>query len=238
MAKKSKNKSDHADSIGTTLRDHELARLTEHVRTKAKAARRKGSTRAIVDELLFFLLADAGLKPKEICDLNINDIPDRQKSHALRVRLRSPRRQRQVRVSRQTAKLINEFAQVNRQGARDSDPLLISERGNRLGYISIYNKIRRLGQKVGLHGLHPNTLRKTCMLRLFQKEQNLRLVQQQAGHASHKTTVQYLKSSVDSLSGPCDACGHPIWDNAGKRIDSGHLLCPQCLTAFHRKAKH
>ena len=60
MAKKSKNKSDHTDSIGTTLRDHELARLTEHVRTKAKAARRKGSTRAIVDELLFFLLADAG----------------------------------------------------------------------------------------------------------------------------------------------------------------------------------
>jgi integrase len=237
MAKQSTKTADHTDDHDRVLQDHELDRLREYVHTKADEARRKGSTRAIVDELLFVLLADAGLKPKEVCDLNISDIPAHQKSGKLHIRLHPASRNRHVQVSNQTTDLINVYAQVHRQGARHSAPLLLSERGNRFGYISIYNKIRRLGEKVNLERLHPNTLRKTYMLRLFQKEQNIRLVQQQAGHASHKTTIQYLKSSIDLHSGPCDVCGHQIPGNTGKRIDSGHLLCSQCFNAFQRKAK-
>ena len=141
------------------------------------------------------------------------------------------------------AERLKRFSSLYRQGAKPKAPLILSERGNPLGYFSIYSKIRRIGQRAGIKNLQPNALRKTYIANLFAKEQDLRLVQQQVGHSSPKTTALYVqqasvqaKAKAKPKSTPrkkCEACGKRVSINRIAQIDSGQVLCTNCLSELH-----
>ena len=96
---------------------------------------------------------------------------------------------------------------------------------------SIYSKIRRIGLGAGIKNLQPNALRKTYIVNLFDKEQDLRLVQQQAGHSSLKTTALYVQQAKPkpAVRKTCEACGKRVSINRIAQIDSGQVLCITCL---------
>jgi integrase len=75
------------------------------------------------------------------------------------------------------------------------EPLLMSERGKRFIYMSLYSKIKKIGKKAGIGKLHPHMLRHTYLVRLYNVEHDLRFVQDQAGHASPTTTAVYAKTN-------------------------------------------
>ena len=228
------------------LSEKQFTKLMLHVRKNATTARLRGASRAIIDELIVDLLVEAGLKPNELCDLCLRDTPARQAANTVTVRSKQGHRARDIPISQPMAERIKRFAALYRKGAKPKDPLILSERGNSLGYFSIYSKIRRIGLGAGIKNLQPNTLRKTYIVNLFAKEQDLRLVQQQAGHSSPKTTALYVqqampqsKSKAKAKAKPrpkaavrkkCEACGKRVPTNRIAQIDSGQVLCAACLT--------
>ncbi|OHB62298.1 MAG: hypothetical protein A2168_03095 [Planctomycetes bacterium RBG_13_50_24] len=182
------------------LSDAELEKLLLYIREKADLARRRGTTRAVVDEVIVLLLLNTGLRPSELCNLTIADLITEHGRKAIMVRDASGNIPRAVDVTGDIVEHVQTFVRLYRRKAKPGDPLLISERGTRFGYMSLYNKVRRIGESAKVGNLHPGVLRATCLVRLYNSTQDLWFVQQQAGHASPRTTAIYATAGSDSHS--------------------------------------
>jgi len=259
------------------LSDAELEKLLLYIREKADLARRRGTARAVIDEVIVLLLLDTGLRPSELCNLAIADLITEHGRNAIIVRDASGNVSRAVDVTGKIAEHVRRFARLYRSKAKPNDPLLLSERGTRFGYMSLYNKVKRIGESAKVGNLHPGVLRATCLVRLYNSRKDLWFVQQQAGHASPRTTAIYATAGSDSHSQvispdrayskttektrrssrqavtqkraveraakhretvsvkhiqqaeKCEACGKPIGDRGGTKIDSGQVLCAGCI---------
>ena len=212
-----RNAKKSAQGFSRALSAPEIEHLLSHVQAKADAARRSAGSRAVVDELIVLLLLETGLRPRELCGLEIRHT---QRPHGLEVP--AGRNTRHIPLPQRSAKAIRRYVEVFRRNVGPKAPLILTERGTPLGYISIYNKVQRIGKEAGILDLQPMTLRRTFMVRLFNKEKDLRLVQQQAGHASPKTTARQVRTT-------CDCCQRVINRDEITRIDSGQVLCGECL---------
>lgn len=179
---------------GKYLSEAQLKKLLRYVENKANLARRNGATRAIIDELIIQLLVNTGLRPRELCNLNIEDLPLSHGQNALLVRDSRGDITREIDINSKIAKSLQMFVRLYRKGAKLDDPLIISERGNRFTYMSLYSKVKNIGRKAEIGWLYPHMLRRTYMVRLYNAEHYLRLVQEQAGHANWKTTAIYVKN--------------------------------------------
>lgn len=201
--------------------------LLAHVRNRADQARLDGATRAVVDELILSILLHAGLRAQELCALRIVDTPAHHGKMELHVGGRTDAAQRSVSIPEDMIPVFQRFVRLYRAGAKPTDPLLLSERGTPFGYMSLYSKVRRIGQDCGLGRLNAAVLRRTFLMRLYEKERDLRLVQEQAGHARLRSTTRCVRPRRTARL--CGACGNPLAPGSGERIDSGQVLCPKCL---------
>jgi len=258
------------------LTDAQLHTLLQYVTSKADDARRKGNTRAIVDELVILLLVNTGLHASEVCNLSISDLPMEHCENAIWVRDAKGDVVRSVEIDSKMAEYLDRFVRLYRKAANHNEPLIINERGWRISYMSLYSKIRIIGEKAKVGKLHPHMLRCTYLVRLCNNKNDLRFVQEQAGHANRKTTALYAKmtsgllqakatsdnnssivKAIDASKGKpipaeyasqktinhrescclddsrqnitCEACSNPILPGAGTKIDSGQILCNDCL---------
>ena len=57
------------------LSEAQLKRLRQYVKDMADLARQRGSTRAIIDELVIELLVNTGFRASEVCQVNIGHLP-------------------------------------------------------------------------------------------------------------------------------------------------------------------
>jgi len=209
--------------VPVSLGSDELCTLLDYVRGKGDTARQGGGTRAIIDELIILLLIHAGLRAEELCVLRLADTPACHGKPQVRVH-HGTKSGRIVGIPAGLAQVIQRFVRLHRKDAKPDAPLLLSERGTRFSYMSLYSKVRRIGQEAGVGKLHPGMLRRTFLVRLYEKEQDLRLVQEQAGHASLKTTAFQVRPRRR-----CEACNKRVASGNGRVIDSGQLLCRDCL---------
>lgn len=258
------------------LSANQLETLLRYVKDEADEARRTGATRAVVNELIVELLVHGGLRASEMCNLNIGDLPASHGENTIWIRDATGKVTRAVDIDLETTKSLNTFAKLYRPSAGLDDPLFLSERGGRLSYMSLYSKIKIIGQKAGLGRLHPQMLRHTYLVRLYDVTQDLRLVQLQAGHAHSASTTRYAKhnrqksrgelsagdvtartsrqsvsppqaeakasntpastsSESDNVNITCEACGRSVSTEVVGKIDSGQLLCPDCLKELRSK---
>ncbi|MBW2174901.1 MAG: tyrosine-type recombinase/integrase [Deltaproteobacteria bacterium] len=151
------------------LNDNQLKKVRRYAKNRADLARMRGSSRAVIDELLVELLV-------------------------VWVRDGKGKVSRVIDISEKLQKRLERFVKLHRKGASADDPLLMSEQGGRMQYRSVYGKIKSVGQKAGIK-LHPHMLRHTYLTRLYNVEKDLRFVQDQAGHASPTTTAIYAKTN-------------------------------------------
>ena len=177
------------------LSDTQLKRLRKYAKNMADLARQRGSVRAIIDELIVELLANTGLRATELCDLNIGDLPMTHGKDSIWVRDGKGKVTRTVDIPDSLRKRRERFVRLYRKGAKPKDPLLVSTKGKRLIYRSVYEKIKKLGKKSDIGKLHPHMLRHTYLTRLYNVEHDLRFVQDQAGHASPTTTAIYAETN-------------------------------------------
>ena len=80
---------------------------------------------------------------------------------------------------------LERFVKLYRKDAGPDEPLLVSAKGGRIIYRSVYEKMNKLGRQSGIGKLHPHMLRHTCETRFYNVEQDLRFVQDQLGRDSH-----------------------------------------------------
>jgi len=235
----------------------ELQTLLSYVKSQADLARERGTIRAIVDELIVLLLVRAGLRANEIRALRIADLPTGHGERTLWIRNETGEVLRKVDITSDVAQLLSRFVRLYRKGAQIKDSLLETERGSPFGYMSLYNKVHRIGKKVGIGKLTPSLLQHTYMVRLYEVEHDLRYVQEQTGYVSRRTLAKYLlkgRSKRTSLIGSsaeltgqehaeqqnrhkeqrcaCEACGIICELGHGRRIESGQFLCHRCLEYF------
>lgn len=187
------------------LSEVQLKRLRQYVKDMADLARQRGSTRAIIDELVIELLVSTGLRASELCDLNIGDLPMSHGKDAVWVRDGKGNVARTVEVPESVQKRLERFVKLYRGQAGPDEPLLVSARGKRVIYRSVYEKIKKLGRQSGIGKLHPHMLRHTYGTRLYNVEQDLRFVQDQLGHASPNTTAIYAKTNAPARRRQLDA---------------------------------
>ena len=258
------------------LSNSQLDKLLQYVKNKADDDRRKGNTRSIVNELIILLLVNTGLHAKELCNLSISDLPLEHGENAIWVRDAKGDVVRAVEIDSKMSECLERFVRLYRKAANHKEPLIINERGKRISYMSLYSKVRKIGEKARIGKLHPHMLRCTYLVRLCNKKNDLRFVQEQAGHASRKTTALYAKMTSDLIqdeatsdnvsstvkatgvsngrpipaefasqktinhrepcyldvsrqSITCEACNNPILAGNGTKIDSGQILCYDCL---------
>jgi site-specific recombinase XerC len=195
MAKKKKAKKRGGLAPDKYLSDTQLRKLRSYVKDKADLARMRGGSRGVIDELIVELLVNTGLRASELCDLNIGDLPVKHGKDCIWVRDGKGKVSRSVDISEKLRQRLNRFVKLYRKGARSNSALLVSERGDRIIYRSIYSKVKRLGEQAGIGKLHPHMLRHTYLTRLYNVEKDLRFVQDQAGHASPTTTAIYAKTN-------------------------------------------
>ncbi|HUU15865.1 MAG TPA: tyrosine-type recombinase/integrase [Sedimentisphaerales bacterium] len=177
------------------LSDTQLNRLRQYVKDMADLARQRGSERAIIDELIVELFANTGLRASELCSLNIGDLPVSHGKGSVWIRNGKGKVTRTVDIPESLVKRLDRFVRLYRKCAKPKDPLLVSTKGKRMIYRSIYEKMKKLGKKSGIGKLHPHMLRHTYLTRLYNVEHDLRFVQDQAGHASPTTTAIYAKTN-------------------------------------------
>jgi len=259
------------------LSDTEREKLLSYIRQKADLAKRKGAKRSVFDDFIVRLLLNTGLQPSELCNLNINDLITEQDRKYIRIRDVSGNVLREVDVTGDIVEYVQRFVRLYRRKTKPGDPLLVSERGGRLSYMSLYNKVKRIGMQANIENLHPRILRNTYLIRLYDSEQDLQFVQQQAGHSSPRTTAMYAIAAggpelsvmspdqADSRTAEqtqytnsqvmtekhqvekrakhkdkipvedllkiekCEVCAKTISAGSGIRIDSGQILCSDCL---------
>jgi site-specific recombinase XerC len=229
------------------LSEAHLRKLLLYVQERADLARQKGTTRPIVDELIILLLVNTGLRASELSNLNIADLPQNHDKNVILVRNAKGNITRSIEITSEMADSIAKFVKLYREGAKPDEPLFISERGNRLSYISLYNKVKTIGGRAEIGKLHPNMLRLTFIVNLYNAEHDLRFVQNQAGHANRKTTAMNIRANcnreqkVETISQEllqhieiCEACGRSISRENGTKIDSGQILCDDCLNELRK----
>ena len=100
------------------LSEGELQILLSNVKSRADLARERGTTRAIIDELIVLLSARAGLRANEIRALKIEDIPTVHGERTLRIRSAMGEVIRVVDISEDVAQLLTRFVRLYRKGAK------------------------------------------------------------------------------------------------------------------------
>ena len=98
----------------------------------------------------------------------------------------------------------DELRAIKRHLARRDDRLpwlFLSERGQPLTRSSVQYLVRRAGEQVGLHGLHPHMLRHSCGYYLADRGTDLRTMQDYLGHRDPRHTVHYTRVSGRRFEG-------------------------------------
>ena len=67
--------SEHGAMEATSLSRMQTEALLRHVQERADQARRQGTIRSVVDEIIVLILVHAGLRAEELCALRIADTP-------------------------------------------------------------------------------------------------------------------------------------------------------------------
>jgi integrase/recombinase XerD len=127
---------------------------------------------------------------------------------------------RVVNVKKSMREKIAEYIRLCRPGAKPNSPLFVSEWGQRLlrcragrkgkieihfertarlSYHELYMRIRRIGKRAGIEGLHPHELRHTFASFLYKTQKDIRNTQRQLGHSRPEITARYAMVFEDAM---------------------------------------
>lgn len=133
---------------------------------------------------LLELLYGAGLRVSEAVSLDVHDV--RLRDRWVRV-VGKGSKERLAPFGPPAAEALQAWiAEMGGEGA-----LFRNNRGGRLSARSAWRIVRDAGANNGVGGLHPHALRHSCATHLLGAGADLRVIQEQLGHASLSTTQRY-----------------------------------------------
>ena len=137
------------------------------------------------DRLIVRLIYATGVRVSELCSINIEDIDFEE--HTIRVRGKGDKI-RTVFVDDETLEEIEHFI-----GNKIAGPLFPGQQGKHLSPRTVQHIFRQYAPP----GITPHKIRHSYASELYRRSKNLRVVQENLGHSSIKTTEIYLHTDID-----------------------------------------
>ncbi len=137
------------------------------------------------DQLIVRLIYATGVRVSELCAMNVEDIDFEEQT--IRVKGKGDKI-RTVFVDEETLEEINGFIGNTIQG-----PLFSGQQGNHLSPRTVQHLFRQYAPA----GITPHKIRHSYASELYRRSKNLRVVQENLGHSSIKTTEIYLHTDID-----------------------------------------
>lgn len=155
----------------------------------------KDGCHSIRDKAIVCFLLSTGARISEVCALNIEDVDLQNLECKV---LGKGNKERVVFIDSVTAMLLKNYIRT-REDARDSDPLFIGQRNERLAPGGIRAMLKVLETDTGVENVHPHRFRRTLATNLISHGMPVQEVAMILGHESIDTTMKYVyidKTSV------------------------------------------
>jgi integrase len=133
-----------------------------------------------------------------LCNLKLKDLPICHGKNSIWIQDGKGGVSRVVEIPEKLIKALKRYCKLHHKTVEPEDHLFISSKGKPICYMTIYQKIRRIGEKAGIGKLHPHMLRHTYATRLYAVEKDLLFVSDQLGHSNVSTTHIYAKTDSES----------------------------------------
>jgi integrase/recombinase XerC/integrase/recombinase XerD len=137
------------------------------------------------DKLIIRTIYATGVRVSELCNINIEDIDFEE--HTIRIRGKGDKI-RIVFVDDDTLEAIRKFT-----GNQIVGPLFVGQQGKNISPRAIQHIFRHYAPV----GITPHKIRHSYASELYRRSKNLRVVQENLGHTSIKTTEIYLHTDID-----------------------------------------
>jgi len=137
------------------------------------------------DKLIIRTIYATGVRVSELCNINIEDIDFEE--HTIRIRGKGDKI-RIVFVDDDTLESIRKFI-----GNQIIGPLFVGQQGKNISPRAIQHIFRHYAPV----GITPHKIRHSYASELYRRSKNLRVVQENLGHTSIKTTEIYLHTDID-----------------------------------------
>ena len=145
------------------------------------------------DGCILEVLYGCGLRVSEVVDLNLNQLLF--EDELIRV-VGKGSKERLVPLLGSAYKALEIYVAVVRpelqaRGRQLTNAVFLNNHGKRISRQSIHAMVRQWGERVGIQGLHPHTLRHSFATHLLQGGADMRSVQEMLGHSDISTTQIY-----------------------------------------------
>ncbi|MDD1701697.1 MAG: tyrosine-type recombinase/integrase [Methanoregula sp.] len=137
------------------------------------------------DKLIVRIIYSTGVRVSELCDMNLEDIDFDERT--IRIRGKGDKI-RIVFVDEETLHEILVFADN-----RSAGPLFMGQQGKHISPRAIQHIFKHYAPP----GITPHKIRHSYASELYRRSKNLRVVQENLGHTSIKTTEIYLHTDID-----------------------------------------
>ena len=137
------------------------------------------------DKLIVRTIYATGVRVSELCNMNIDDIDFDE--HTIRITGKGDKT-RIVFVDDETLDEIHRFI-----GNRITGPLFVGQQGKNISSRAIQHIFKHYAPS----GITPHKIRHSYASELYKRSKNLRVVQENLGHTSIKTTEIYLHTDID-----------------------------------------
>ena len=139
----------------------------------------------IRDKLIVRTIYATGVRVSELCNINIEDIDFDE--HTIRIRGKGDKI-RTVFIDDETLSELTKFI-----GNRIVGPLFVGQQGKHISSRAIQHIFKHYAPQ----GITPHKIRHSYASELYKRSKNLRVVQENLGHTSIKTTEIYLHTDID-----------------------------------------
>jgi site-specific recombinase XerD len=139
----------------------------------------------IRDKLIVRTIYATGVRVSELCNINIEDIDFDE--HTIRIRGKGDKI-RTVFIDDDTLVELGKFI-----GNRIVGPLFVGQQGKHISSRAIQHIFKHYAPQ----GITPHKIRHSYASELYKRSKNLRVVQENLGHTSIKTTEIYLHTDID-----------------------------------------
>lgn len=147
------------------------------------------------DYTLLEVLYGCGLRASEICALDVLDIDF--EGGSVRV-FGKGSKERYAPLSGKAATALKQYLatvrphlHLLRSSAQSSSAVFLTTRGKRMYREAIHGVVREAGERVGISGIHPHTLRHSYATHMLGGGADLRSLQEMLGHSNVSTTQIY-----------------------------------------------
>jgi len=137
------------------------------------------------DKLIVRLIYATGVRVSELCAINVEDIDFEEQT--IRVKGKGDKI-RTVFVDEETLGEIDEFI-----GNKIEGPLFVGQQGNHISP----RTVQHIFKENAPDGITPHKIRHSYASELYRRSKNLRVVQENLGHSSIKTTEIYLHTDLE-----------------------------------------